>query len=258
MNNLRVTVIQSGIVWHSIEDNLRHFGKLISSIESDTDILFLPEMFSTGFTMKPRDLAEDMNGRTVSAMSEWASRLNAFIAGGIIVSADGRFFNRIVITDPDGGAIYYDKKHLFRMSGEDGVYEPGRANITTRIRGWRVRPFICYDLRFPVWTRNIGNEYDVAFFAANWPSERLHHWETLLRARAIENQCYVVGVNRTGEDGNGVRYPGGTSIVDYSGNVMFSAGSGNCIHTDELSFMKLEEYRRGFPAWMDADHFNLL
>jgi predicted amidohydrolase len=201
---------------------------------------------------------EDMQGKTVSLMKEWSCRSNAYVAGSLIIKSNDRSFNRVVITSPDGETYNYDKRHLFRMGGEDKVYTGGKENLTVNIKGWRVRPFICYDLRFPVWSRNASDGYDLAFYCANWPAVRQHHWDTLLRARAIENQCYVAGVNRTGIDGRGIEYSGGSCVIGFRGEDIYSAGTEPCVKTVELSLDSLLEYRKEFPAWMDADQFRVI
>ncbi|PKL17486.1 MAG: amidohydrolase [Spirochaetae bacterium HGW-Spirochaetae-5] len=258
MKNLRVTLIQSAIEWHNIDSNILHFRSLISDIENKTDLIILPEMFTTGFTMNPVAIAEEMNGEAVSAIKEWSSTSGADITGSIIVKEDNRYYNRLIWVKPDGEIFTYDKRHLFRMAGEEKVYSPGNSHLTVNLHGWRIRPFICYDLRFPVWTRNTGTEYDLALFTANWPAARETHWDTLLRARAIENQCYIAGINRTGIDGNGVNYNGKSSMIDFYGNILFQADEKECIQTMELSYDELTGYRESFPAWMDSDRFQLI
>lgn len=258
MRNLTITVIQPDIKWQSPSDNLKKYGEVVSSISMGSDLVLFPEMFTTGFTMKPQEYAEEMNGDSVSAMKEWSRGLNAYVAGSLIIKENGKFFNRFVAVSPDGGVQFYDKRHLFRMAGEDKIYSPGSENITLEINGWKIRPFICYDLRFPVWSRNSSDGYDLALYCANWPAARAFHWETLLRARAVENLCYVAGVNRTGSDGNGVKYSGGTSIIGYRGETIYSAGDESAVHSAELSYRGLMDYRREFPAWMDADQFRVV
>lgn len=258
MQNLRLTVIQQDIIWHSVSDNISMFESALRKGGRGSDLILLPEMFTTGFTMEPEKLAEEMDGRSVSVMREWSSGLNAHVAGSLIIKEKGMFFNRLIVASPDGGLDYYDKRHLFRMGGEERVYTPGRDNLTVNIKGWRVRPFICYDLRFPVWSRNSSDGYDLAVYCANWPTARSFHWETLLRARAVENQCYVAGVNRTGTDGKGIKYSGGSCIIGFRGDEILSAGNEPAVHTAELSFQALLDYRKEFPAWMDADRFRVI
>lgn len=258
MQNLMLTVIQPDIIWHSPSANISMFESMMGKISVGSDLLLLPEMFTTGFTMYPEKFAEEMDGNTVSVMKEWSRELNAHVAGSLIIKENGMFFNRFIIAGPNGELSFYDKRHLFRMAGEDKVYAPGKENLTVDIKGWRVRPFVCYDLRFPVWSRNSSDGYDLAIYCANWPGARSFHWETLLRARAIENQCYVAGVNRTGTDGNGVKYSGGSSVIGFRGEEIFAAGPEPAVHTAELSFQTLLDYRRDFPAWLDADQFRVI
>ncbi len=256
MQDLRVTVVQQDILWHSPSGNIKKFDSIVSSI-SGSDLVLLPEMFTTGFTMKPHDVAEGMDGSAVSSMKEWSRGINACIAGSVAIKENGMFFNRFIAVFPDGRVVSYDKRHLFRMAGEERVYTSGDKNVIFEINGWRIRPFICYDLRFPVWSRNSSDGYDLAVYAANWPSVRSFHWETLLSARAIENQCYVAGVNRTGSDGNGVKYSGGSCVLGFRGDTVYSAGEDAAVNTVLLSLSELVDYRKEFPAWMDADKFRV-
>jgi len=257
MKNLKVTLIQTNIEWHDIDVNLLHFKSLISDIKNKTDLIILPEMFTTGFTMTPAAIAEEMTGKTISAIKEWSRTSGADITGSIIIKENNRYYNRLIWSKPDGEIFTYDKRHLFRMGGEEKVYSPGDAHLTVDLHGWNIRPFICYDLRFPVWSRNSGLEYDLAIYSANWPARRDFHWETLLRARAIENQCYVAGVNRTGTDGSGVDYNGKSSVTDFYGKTMFMADEKESVQTVELSHEDLLSYRKSFPAWMDGDKFTI-
>lgn len=253
MRDLTVSVIQTELIWENIELNLELFDKKIDNIQEQTDLIILPEMFTTGFTMNARVLAQGMNGHSVKWLMGKSREKNAHIVGSMIIYEDNKCFNRLVWSNTRGELFTYDKRHLFRMSGEDKVYSRGNKNITINVYGWNVRPFICYDLRFPVWLRNIGNEYDIAIFIANWPQNRSLHWKTLLQARAIENQCYVVGVNRVGQDGNGISYSGDSSIIDFTGNILFQRSHEVCIYTTRLVYKALENYRESFPAWMDVD-----
>jgi predicted amidohydrolase len=257
VKNLRVTIIQSEITWHNITENLDHFESLIKKNNAAANLIILPEMFNTGFTMKPAEVSEEMTGPSVIFLRRLAREVNADIAGSIAIRENGAYYNRLVWLKPSGELFTYDKRHLFRMGGEEKVYTPGKSHLTININGWRIRPFICYDLRFPVWTRNSNMEYDLAVFTANWPAARDSHWDTLLRARAIENQCYVAGVNRTGADGNGITYNGRSSVIDFYGNVIYQSPDGESVQTVELSFDKLSSYRNSFPAWMDSDRFRL-
>ena len=257
MRDLRVTLVQADLAWCDTGANLAHLASLMDSIQGTSDLIVLPEMFASGFTMHPEQCAGEMDGRAVTWLKERAKSMNADIAGSLAVRGNGRYLNRLVWAKPDGRIIAYDKRHLFRMAGEDRVYAPGSEAITVECAGWKIRPFICYDLRFPVWMRNAGNGYDAMVVVANWPESRSAHWKALLRARAIENQCYVIGVNRVGVDGNGVAYSGDSAAIDYCGNVLCEHSGAECASTVALSLGGLEAYRESFPAWMDADRFSL-
>ncbi|MDY6791022.1 MAG: amidohydrolase [Thermodesulfobacteriota bacterium] len=254
MRDLKITLIQTKPVWEDINDNLALFDEKILRISEKTDLIILPEMFTTGFSMNAANLAQDMNGSSIKWLQEKSKKTNADITGSIIIKSGGKYFNRLLWAKPDGHLFAYDKKHLFRFAGEDKVYSAGDKNITVELNGWKIRPSICYDLRFPVWTRNIKNRYDVAIFIANWPETRSMHWKSLLQARAIENQCYVIGVNRVGTDGNDLFYSGDSSVIDPRGKIIFQQHDEECTYTTALSFHLLEDYRKAFPAWMDADH----
>ena len=254
MRDLTITLMQHELAWEDIESNLAGFTAKIDAIDENTHLIVLPEMFTTGFSMNAANLAQDMKGSSVEWLREKSRQKNADIVGSIIVNDDGKFFNRLVWAKPEGEIFTYDKKHLFRMAGEEKVYSSGYKNITVELRGWKIRPFICYDLRFPVWTRNIANQYDAAIFIANWPERRSWHWRLLLQARAIENQCYVIGVNRVGTDGNGHSYSGDSSIIDSWGNIIFQKRNQACTYTTELSYDALQSSRESFPVWMDADN----
>jgi predicted amidohydrolase len=194
-----------------------------------------------------------MEGEAVQWIKSKSRAMGADIAGSIIIVENGCYFNRLVWAKPDGRMYTYDKKHLFRMAGEDRAYTPGDKNITVELEGWSIRPFICYDLRFPLWTRNFDNSYDAAVFIANWPAKRSHHWKSLILARAIENQSYVAAVNRTGADGKGNDYCGDSAIIDPLGEIIFQGGRDECVHTSSLSYDLLADCRLNFPVWKDAD-----
>ncbi|MFH2047503.1 MAG: amidohydrolase [Pseudomonadota bacterium] len=253
MQDLNITIIQTKLIWEDIKANLSVFDNKIDGIREKTDLIVLPEMFTTGFSMNAAKLAQEMNGISVDWLKNKSCRMQVDIAGSMIIKEDGKYFNRLLWAKPDGTLHCYDKKHLFRMTGEEKVYSEGKNKLTVELNGWKIRPFVCYDLRFPCWTRNFSKSYDVAVFVANWPEARSYHWETLLLARAIENQCYVIGVNRVGKDGNGYNHIGQSSVVDPTGNIMFRKQNEECIHTAKLSYSVLQEYRNSFPAWMDAD-----
>jgi len=253
MQDLTITLVQTHLVWEDIDANLALFDTRLEDIGDPTDLIILPEMFSTGFSMNAESLAEEMTGRAVTWLRAKAVEKKTVITGSVMVKEAGRFFNRLVWARPDGQLITYDKKHLFRYAGEEKVYTAGRRQVTLERNGWRIRPFICYDLRFPIWVRNLNQGYDLAIFVANWPAKRAAHWRTLLRARAIENQAFVAAVNRVGTDGNGFEYSGHSALIDPTGRVLFEAEKDSCAPTLHLPYKVLADYRAQFPAWMDAD-----
>ena len=253
MRDLKITLIQTEPVWEDIKGNIALFDEKINDISEETELIILPEMFTTGFSMNASSLAQDINGSSINWLQNKSRQINADIVGSIIFANNGLYFNRLLWAKPDGHLFTYDKKHLFRFAGEEKVYSAGVGNITVELNGWKIRPFICYDLRFPAWTRNIKNQYDIAIFIASWPEKRSMHWKSLLQARAIENQCYVIGVNRVGTDGNGLFYSGDSSIIDPLGKIIFHKNDKECTFSTVLSYNTLEEYKKAFPAWMDAD-----
>lgn len=254
MQDLTITIMQTELVWEDIDANLSRFDARIDSLERPTDLIILPEMFSTGFSMRAEGLAETMDGKAVAWMRQKAAEIKTVITGSVMVRDQDRFFNRLVWASPAGPMVTYDKKHLFRHAGEEKVYTAGEKRVTVELKGWRIRPFICYDLRFPIWTRNLNQAYDLAIFAANWPAKRAPHWRALLKARAIENQAYVAAVNRVGKDGNGFEYSGHSAVIDPKGDILFEEAYAACTTTVGLTCDTLFDYRKQFPAWMDADH----
>lgn len=253
MQDLTLTLIQSELAWEDTPSNINRFDAETDTLKTATDLIILPEMFSTGFSMAAPDLAEQMDGAAICWMKKKAVEKNTVITGSVMVRDQKRFYNRLVWAWPDDTIATYDKKHLFRYAGEELIYTAGEQWLTVELNGWRIRPFICYDLRFPIWTRNLKHAYDLAIFVANWPAKRSAHWCALLKARAIENQCYVAAVNRVGKDGNGFEYDGHSTVIDPTGNVMFEKEQVPCTKTLSLSYDALKDYREKFPAWMDAD-----
>lgn len=256
MQDLTITFIQTSLVWEDKEKNLEHFEKLINSVKKPTHLIILPEMFNTGFSMEAPKLAETMDGPAMQWMKRIAQNKNAVLTGSFIVKDNMKYFNRLVWMMPDGEYKMYDKRHLFRMGNEDKIFTAGSQKLTVELNGWRICPLICYDLRFPVWCRN-QSEYDCLIFVANWPEIRNYPWKTLLLARAIENQCYVVGVNRVGIDGKGISHSGNSCVVDFKGNILFTKDNEPCIHTSTLSYKDLSGYRKAFPVASDADDFEI-
>jgi predicted amidohydrolase len=256
-SHLRVTLVQAELVWRDPEANRRSLARHFRGLAGYTDLVVLPEMFSTGFTMEAGALAEPMDGPTIGWLREEAAALGCVITGSLVVREDGLCFNRLVWARPDGTLAHYDKRHLFRMAGEHRHYAPGERRLVTEVKGWRVCPLVCYDLRFPVWSRSRG-DYDLLLYVANWPQRRAPAWAALLRARAIENLSYVVGVNRIGRDGNGVTYAGDSVALDCLGQPLSSEGGGDRVETVVLDLESLRAYRESFPALLDADRYEIL
>ncbi len=263
-NTLSVTLIQSHIVWEDKAANLARYSALLTGISGPKEVVVLPEMFATGFSMEAHRLAEAMDGATVAWMRSAARQHRCILAGSVIIEEGGCCYNRLVWMQPDGTAHHYDKRHLFAYAGEDKVYTPGARRVIVSVKGWRVCLQVCYDLRFPVWSRQTTSteeapEYDVLLYVAAWPERRALPWKTLLPARAVENQCYVVGVNRVGEDGGGIHHSGDSGVWSPGGEVLYTAPAGEeAVHTVVLQRQALDETRSRFPFWKDGDRFVLL
>ncbi len=256
MQPLTVALIQTATHWHDPAANRDMFDDWLARVPADANLVVLPEMFSTGFTMASAEVAEKMDGPTVAWMGDQARKLDAVVCGSLVIEEDGRYYNRFIWAQPDGGLGTYDKRHLFRMAGEHEHYSAGGAKVLFDICGWRLCPMVCYDLRFPVWFRNRG-DYDILLCVANWPAARLPAWNTLLRARAIENQAYVAAVNILGTDGNGVEYGGGTSAYAPDGEVLVECFDDAALVMQTLDPARLDELRAAFPVAEDADSFHL-
>jgi omega-amidase len=254
--NLRVTMIQADLAWQDPATNRRNLAAHFRGLAGHTDLIVLPEMFTTGFSMEAASLAETMAGATVGWLREEAAAIGCAITGSLIVEEDGQHYNRLVWAAPDGNFAHYDKRHLFRMAREQEHYASGNRRLVVELKGWRLCPLVCYDLRFPVWSRSRG-DYDVLLYVANWPSRRRSAWSALLRARAIENACYVVGVNRVGRDGNGASYSGDSVALDFLGQVLGGDRDGDFVETVVLDRESLATFRRDFPVHLDADDFEL-
>jgi len=252
---LKFTVIQSDIVWEDKGANLMQYEDIISSIEGTKNIVVLPEMFTTGFSMAPSRLAEPMEGKTIRWMIATAAKHRCILTGSLMIEENGHYFNRMVWVQPDGQIIHYDKRHLFCFAGEDKHYEAGNKRKIVSVNGWRINLQVCYDLRFPVWARNQGEEYDVLLYVANWPAQRSLAWRTLLQARAIENICYVVGVNRVGKDGKNHQYAGESSVFGPLGEILWQHGNTAVSHTIALDKNALLKTRADFPFLADRDAF---
>lgn len=253
---LKVTLIQTDIVWEDIEENLLRYGQKIDGISETTDLILLPEMFNTGFSMNAVKLAEAESGKTINWMRQKASQKNAVVCGSLIVKENNNYFNRLIWMRPDGSYQKYDKRHLFNLAKEGDVFTAGKEKLLVELKGWKICPQICYDLRFPVWNRN-DNGYDVLVNIANWPDKRNFAWKTLLRARAIENQAYVIGLNRVGTDGNGYYYSGDSAVIDPMGETLFEKSDEEAIQTVTLSKEYLQEVRTNLPFLEDKDSFTI-
>ena len=234
------------------------FEEKIWQIDGDVDVIILPEMFNTGFSMDNLSLAEPMNLTTFKWMKQMAAQTKALLLGSFMVKEEGKWYNRLVWMQPNGEFSTYDKRHLFRLMNEDDRYEAGQKVLVKNWKGWNICPMICYDLRFPAWSRNINLSYDLLIYIANWPVPRLNAWDTLLQARAIENLSYCVGVNRIGKDGNDVPFHGHSAAIDFKGNVIAHLGQADKIETVTLEKPPLEAFREKFPVHLDADKFQLL
>ena len=255
MSGLKITLLQQPLAWMDGPANLRHFDIQLEEI-TGRDLIVLPEMFTTGFAMEAagQSLPEE---EVVAWMADKARRANAMVAGSAALQTERGPVNRFLLVEPDGRVHRYDKRHLFRMADEHQYYEAGHERVVITWRGWRILPLVCYDLRFPVWSRN-RDDYDLALYVANWPAPRALHWQALLLARAIENQAWVAGCNRGGSDGNGHHYRGDSRIINPQGEIVASAEAHQAARIDaELSLTALREYREKFPAWRDADGFRL-
>ena len=253
--DLTLALVQTELAWEDAAANRTELGRQLDTIV-DADVAVLPEMFSTGFSMASETLAEPMDGPTISWLRERAHSDNRVICGSFIARDGDRCYNRFVWMRPDGTCEVYDKRHLFRMADEHRHYAEGAVRLTVEHAGWRICPLVCYDLRFPVWSRAAGT-IDLYLYVANWPARRDAHWRTLLAARAIENQAYVAGVNRVGVDGNGLEYCGSSLAVDFSGNLLSDLGATPGIQTVRLARAGLEEWRTAFPAHLDADRYSI-
>jgi predicted amidohydrolase len=263
-NTLTFTLVQTNLSWEDKASNLQVLQQKIVGIQEPTEVIVLPEMFSTGFSMQPQKFAENMDGTTVQWMKQMAIQKRAIITGSFIAEENGHYFNRLVWMLPNGQFGYYNKRHCFGFAGEDKHYTPGNKRLIAQVKGWKINLQVCYDLRFPVWARqSCANkeqhepEYDVLLYVANWPERRSHPWKSLLTARAIENQCYVVGLNRVGTDGNDIYHSGDSMVIDALGQTMYYKAHDEDVHTITLHKDVLEETRSKFPFLKDADVFRI-
>lgn len=260
MNNLSITTIQTNLHWENKNANLLMLGEKIDAL-THAEVVVLPEMFSTGFSMQPHLYAEDMNGPTVDWMRNTAARNKIILTGSIMAAENGKYFNRMIWMLPTGQFGYYDKRHLFAYAGEDKHYTPGNRRLIAQVKGWRILLLVCYDLRFPVWSRQQLKsglpEYDAIIYVANWPERRSAAWRALLQARAIENQCYVIGVNRVGNDGNNIYHSGYSSFIDPYGEILYEVKDAEETASHVLDSEKIQSIREKLPFWKDGDIFQI-
>ena len=264
MRNLRVSIVQGATRWHDPAGNREYYAELLAPLHGTTDLVVLPETFTSGFSNDAIGNAEGMDGATVAWIREQATKLDAAVTGSVQLRTDEGVFNRMLFATPDGQLQHYDKRHLFSFAREHERYAAGKARVVVEWKGWRILLQVCYDLRFPVFSRNVIDpqrdglpDYDLALYVANWPSARAYPWKTLLRARAMENLCYVVGVNRVGTDGNGLHYSGDSAVIDFLGHPLSEATDEEVVTTTTLQVAPLIEHRAKFPALLDADGFEL-
>lgn len=265
MENLRLSLVQTSLFWEDRKSNLRHFEEKLNQLKEESDVIILPEMFTTGFTMNPEKNAEEHGGEGLQWMIKTAAQMSRVVCGSISVKEQNKFYNRLYWVEPDGSFQYYNKRHLFRMAGEDTHYTMGTERVIVSCKGWKINLQVCYDLRFPVWSRNSWNkadnfeaEFDAIIYVANWPEVRSYPWRQLLIARAIENQCYVAGLNRIGKDGNDFAHSGDSAVLNPRGEVLSKLKAHeDGIETVELNAGYLTEFRKVFPVGMDADGFTI-
>ena len=262
MSSLTLSLVQTALVWEDKAANLQLLETQLASLRGKTQVVVLPELFSTGFSMQTQVLAEPMNGPTLQWMRTMAQQYQLIITGSVMIQEEGLFYNRLIWMLPTGELGHYDKRHLFAFAGEDRYYSRGNKRFIASANGFKINLQICYDLRFPVWSRQQATdgqpEYDLLIYVANWPERRRLAWMSLLQARAIENQCYVIGVNRVGEDGHQIYHSGDSMVIDPLGQIIFTKKDEACVHTLTISKEQLQGYRRQFPFLRDGDAFELL
>lgn len=253
---MKIALIQSSLSWENPKENRNHFEEKINAISESIDLIVLPEMFTSGFTMNPSAVAETMQGETIAWLKHLAEAKNTAITGSLVITENNNFYNRLVFVFPSGEIKFYDKRHLFTLAGEDKVYTSGKAKFIVEYKGWKICPLICYDLRFPVFARNV-EDYDLLLYVANWPKPRIQAWDALLKARAIENMSYAVGLNRIGLDNNNLEYNGHSQIVDFIGNYVLEPQENEAVYVVELDKEKIVEARKKFGFLNDKDSFIL-
>ncbi len=253
---MKTTLIQAPLVWENPAENLAYFQSKIATLTEETDLIVLPEMFATGFSMNPKNIAETMNGNSISWMQKTAQTKNCAITGSLIIAENGNFYNRLLFVYPSGEIVFYDKKHLFSLTGEDKIYTAGNEKLIIAYKNFKICPMICYDLRFPVFARNTA-DYDLLIFVANWPDTRINAWDTLLKARAIENMSYAIGVNRIGTDNSKLNYIGHSQAIDYLGNYLIEPQTTEGVFNCQLDKEKMLKVREKLGFLNDKDAFEL-
>lgn len=252
---MNISIVQPDIIWESPDKNIEKYNILLKEINSNPDLIILPEMFTTGFSMNSRELAFSMDNPFISWMQSRVEQLNSAIMGSLIIKDGNQYFNRLIFINRDGHISYYDKRHMFRMGGEGDHFSSGNKKVIVKFDEWRICPLICYDLRFPVWSRN-REEYDLLIYVANWPAVRSEVWNTLLKARAIENQVWVIGVNRVGKDGEGIDYQGDSQVIDPKGVLKLHLDNREQVADAVISLEELKKFKKKFPVWKDRDFFS--
>lgn len=258
MNPLKITLVQAYLFWENIDKNLQNLSLKLTDIREKTDLIILPEMFTTGFSMNAQQLAEEMGGKTMKWMQEKAYKFDAVVTGSIIIKENNQYYNRLIWMNPDGSYQKYDKKHLFTLAKEEKTYTAGKERPIFELNGWKILPSICYDLRFPVWLRNRKEEYDLLLNVANWPEKRAKHWQTLIPARAIENQCFIIALNRVGHDGNEIYYSGDSTCLDPNGRVVYYKRDEEDLYTFTIHKDDITKTRKEMPFLKDADNFKII
>ena len=253
---MKIALIQTSLIWENPIENRSHLAQKITGFMEDVDLIVLPEMFSSGFTMNPKAVAETMQGETVSWLQHLAKAKDCAITGSLVIEENGNYYNRLVFVFPTGEIKTYDKRHLFSLAGENEFYAAGKDKLILEYKGYKICPLICYDLRFPVFSRNVEN-YDVLLYVANWPKPRVNAWDILLKARSVENMCYTIGVNRIGKDHNHHEYVGHTQVIDFMGEYVLEPQEADAVFIVELNKAKLLETRRKLAFLNDKDNFQL-
>lgn len=251
---MNIALIQPDIIWESPEENLEKYDLMLDKLNHDNDLIVLPEMFTTGFSMHSEKLARPAENKYVDWMLRKVEEHRSAITGSLIINEKGKYYNRLIFADSEGKLSVYDKRHLFKMGGEGEHFSAGRKKLIVKQANWKICPLVCYDLRFPVWSRN-RDEYDMLLYVANWPASRAEVWNTLLRARAIENQCWVVAVNRVGIDGENIQYNGESQVIDPKGNIRMKLNSSERVAETSVSLEDLRKFKKKFPVWNDRDDF---